>query len=86
MNDDPCKEERERYIEAKRKLIELTERIPRMRRGETEIPLTDDRIIKNTQNLDFDEIERREKDVEKAQQEHDKAEKEYDECKEKLGN
>jgi hypothetical protein len=84
MNDDPCKEERERYIEARRKLIEVTEREPRMQRGETEIPLTDN--VKNIQNLDFDLIERREKERKKAQQEKDKAEKEWDKCEKKHGN
>ncbi len=83
MNDDACKEERERFFEAKSELIMITKREPRMRRGETEIHKPNSK--KNIQKLDPDLIEKWKKDVEIAQQKNDEALKEYDECKEKHG-
>ena len=83
MNDDPCKEVRERFYDAESDLIMIKKRKPRMQLGETEISKTENNI--NIQNPDFDD-EGWKKDVEIAQQQKDKALKEYDECEEKHGN
>ena len=84
MNDDACKEERKRLIEADEKLAEITRRKPRMQPAVTEIHRPDSKI--NIQKLDFESMERWKKELEKAQQEKDKAQKEYDKCEKKHGN
>ncbi len=78
MNDDPCKEERERFIEADEKLAEITIRKPRMQPAVTEIHRHDRKI--NIQKLDFESMERWKKELEKAQQKKDKAQKEFYMC------
>lgn len=80
MNDELCKEERERLSEADRKLTGITSTKPRMRPGGTKIHKPDSKI--NIQKPDFVEPSEKWKiEFEKAQQKRDKALKEYDECR-----
>ena len=80
MNDDLCKEARERFYDANSELIMIQKRNPGMRPAITEIHNQPDSEIP-IQKLDLEAIERWEKEVEKSQQKKDRALKEYDECK-----
>jgi hypothetical protein len=86
MNDDPCKEEKKRYHEARRKLMEIMKNKPRMPAGTTEIHNQPDSKISKQKPPAKDASERGKKELAKAQQEKDRAHKEYVECKEKLEN
>lgn len=86
MNDDPCKEEKERYRKALRKLQEIMKNKPSLRPGITEIHGQPDNKISKQKQLAKDASEGGKTDLEKAQQETDKAHKEYIECEELHGN
>ncbi len=83
MNDDPCKEERERYNEANIKLDEIIKRIPGLRPPTTEIHNQPDSKIPILKPPTLEAIEGWNKDREKAEQEWDKANKEFNDCKNK---